>query len=263
MTINAIRSFTVKYALPIFVGLLFALIYLPILILVIFSFNDVAFPYAWSGFSLKWYHELFATEEIWVVLKNSLIIAVSSVCLSLSLGLSLIFYAGRDRLEKVLPLFYSNLLFPEIVLAVSLLSLFTFFYVPLGLPSLIAGHTLLGLGYVVPILGTRFTQIDRNLIEASLDLGATLNQTFFKVIIPVLMPGIIASGLLVFVISFDDFLLAFFCAGPETQTLPLYIFAMIRMGVSPTINALSTLLIALSGLCVMIFFSVKSKIWIF
>jgi spermidine/putrescine transport system permease protein len=260
---NFIRAIFSRIALPAFVLGLFFFVYLPIFILVVFSFNKVDFPYEWVGFSLKWYKELVTSPEIWHVFKNSLIVAFSSVVLSLSMALFLIYYSSQSNLRRLLPIFYANLLFPEIVLAVGLLSLFTFFFIPLGIPSLIAGHTLLGLGYAVPILAASFAKIDKSIIEASLDLGATINQTFYKVIIPALLPSIIAAGLLVFIISFDDFLLAFFCAGPETQTLPLYIFAMIRSGVSPTINALSTLLILLSGILVLIFFSLKSKIRIF
>ena len=151
----------------------------------------------------------------------------------------------------------------KLVLAVGLLLLFTFFSVPPGLFPLIAGHTVLGLGYVVPILSARFAEIDPALIEASLDLGASLNQTFLRIIVPLLVPALIAAGLLVFVISFDDFLIAFFCAGTEAQTLPLYIFATIRTGISPLLNALSTLLLVVSSFLVLLFCWLQSKIRIF
>lgn len=141
--------------------------------------------------------------------------------------------------------------------------LFTYFAVPSGLFALIAAHTVLGFGYVVPILASRFNELDYSIIEASLDLGASLNQTFVKIVIPLLLPALIAAGLLVFIISFDDFLLAFFCAGTSAQTLPLYIFALIRTGISPLINALSTLLLLMSSIGLLIFCSLKSKIRIF
>jgi len=148
---------------------------------------------------------------------------------------------------------------PEIVLAVGLLSLFSFFSVSLGATTLIVGHTLLGLGYVIPILHGRFAEMDANLIEASYDLGATQRQTFFKIVLPLLSPALIAAGLLVFIISLDDFIISFFCAGASVQTLPLYIFTVIRTGASPMINALSTIMLLVSSVLVLAlsFFQVK------
>ncbi len=232
-------------------------------IIVVFSFNNAAFPYQWVGFSLRWYQELFQSHEILEAFKNSLIVACSASLLSLTLGALFIFFSSHNKLRNTIPLFFGSILIPEIVVAVGLLSLFTLFSIPLGLTTLIASHTILGLGYVIPILSIRFAEIDNSIIEASLDLGASIMQTFFKIILPLLMPALIASGLLVFIISFDDFLISFFCAGTDAQTLPLYIFAMIRTGVSPTINALSTLLLLLSSLFVLIFGSLKTKTRIF
>lgn len=249
--------------LSVMVIVTFMFIYLPIVVLVLFSFNEVAFPYRWVGFSWNWYAELMQSEEIWQVVKNSCIVACSSVVLSLTMGIFLVFYTSHSRLRLFLSLFYANLFFPEIMLAVGLLLLFTFCSIPQGLITLIVGHTVLGLGYVVPILSTRFNEVDPALIEASLDLGASINQTFFRIVVPLLVPALIAAGLLVFVISFDDFLIAFFCAGTEAQTLPLFIFATIRTGISPLLNALSTLLLVVSSLLVLIFCWLQSKIRIF
>ncbi len=256
-------NFLKKMALPMFVFLVFAFLYLPIIVLIVFSCNKIAFPYRWAGFSLEWYRELLESTEIWHAVKNSLIVALSAVFLSLTMGLTFIFYTARTKYEKVIPFFYGNLVFPEIILAVSLLALFTFFAIPTGLLALIAAHTVLAFGFVVPILAARFQELDYSIIEASLDLGASLNQTFIRIVIPLLLPALVAAGLLVFVISFDDFLLAFFCAGTSAQTLPLYIFALIRTGISPVINALSTLLLVVSSVGVLIFCSLKSKIRIF
>lgn len=261
--ITFFKKFFSHYSLPAAVALTFLFIYTPIMVLILFSFNKVAFPYRWVGFSWHWYIELLGSEEIWSVVKNSCIVAACSVILSLTMGILLVFYTLQSKLRHCLSLFYANLLFPEIMVAVGLLLLFTFFSIPTGLISLIAGHTVLGLGYVVPILSARFAEIDPALIEASLDLGASINQTFLRVIVPLFIPALVAAGLLVFVISFDDFLIAFFCAGTESQTLPLYIFATIRTGISPILNALSTLLLLLSSLLVLIFCWLQSKIRIF
>lgn len=252
-----------RFGLPLFVASLYAFIYIPIAVLVLFSFNSVAFPYHWVSFSWRWYQELLQSPGIWLAFKHSLIVASSAVTLSLMMGLLIVFYSMHSKIKEVLSLFYINLMIPEIVLSVGLLSFFMLFSVPLGLTTLIAGHTLLGLGYVVPILSAGFAQLDIRVIEASLDLGATLNQTFYKIVIPLLMPSIIASGLLVFIISFDDFVLSFFCSGATAQTLPVYIYAMIRSGVYPTINALSTILLLVSSLFVLLFVSLKTRVRIF
>jgi len=242
-----------SYIVPIAVAALYLFLYIPIFVLIIFSFNDNAFTCAWSSFTTHWYYDLFAATEVWYALKNSLIIASSSVFLSLAIGSSLIFFGNRDTVQRLLILFYGSLAMPEIVLAAGLLSFFSFFAVPLGAMTLIVGHTLLGLGYVIPILYSRFIELDESLIEASYDLGATQRQTFFAIVLPLLMPALVAAGLLVFIISLDDFLISFFCAGASVQTLPLYIFSVIRTGSSPMINALSTIMLIFSSVCVLLF----------
>jgi len=241
------------YVMPLFVAALYFLLYIPIFVLVVFSFNDNAITYSWLGFTTEWYVDLFSSAEVWEALYNSLFVALFSVVLSLTLGSVFIFFGNRDRVRQLLILFYGSLAMPEIVLAVGLLSLFSFFAVPLGAATLIAGHTLLGLGYVVPILYARFVELDINLIEASYDLGATRRQTFFSIVLPMLAPAMIAAGLLVFIISLDDFIISFFCAGASMQTLPLYIFAVIRAGASPMVNALSTILLISSSFFVLLF----------
>jgi len=139
------------------------------------------------------------------------------------------------------------------VLAVGLLSFFSLLWVPLGLTTLIAAHTLIGLGYVVPMIYTRFSELNYALTEVSMDLGATRTQTFMRIILPLLSPTLFASALLVFIISLDDFVISFFCSGATTQTLPMYIFSVIRSGATPTVNALSTVLLGVSSLFVILF----------
>lgn len=238
---------------------LYLFLYIPIIVLVLFSFNDNEFTYQWSSFSLRWYRELFASTEIWDALKNSLIVATSSVFLSITMGVLLVFYSGNSFFKKSFLLFYGNLAVPEIVLAVGMLSFFAFFSIPLGLTTLIAGHTLIGLGYVVPIVHSRFIELDDRYTEASLDLGATQGQTLMKVVLPLLSPALFAAGLLVFIISLDDFVISFFCAGSSAQTLPIYIFSMIRAGASPVVSALSTVLLGMSSILVLIFSSLQIK----
>jgi spermidine/putrescine transport system permease protein len=238
---------------PCFVTLFYLLLYVPIFVLILFSFNNNAITYNWLGFTAQWYMDLFESVEVWEVLGNSLFVACTSVCLSLLFGLGVLFFGSPAVLNRFLFLFYGCLAIPEIVLAVGLLSVFSFFAVPLGASTLIAGHTLLGLGYVVPILHARYAEMDTSLLEASYDLGATKQQTFLSIILPLLAPAMVAAGLLVFIISLDDFLISFFCAGASMQTLPLYIFAVIRSGASPMVNALSTFLLLISMCCVLLF----------
>jgi spermidine/putrescine transport system permease protein len=247
-----------------FIALLYLFLYIPIAVLVVFSFNSAPFPAPWKGFSLEWYKQLLSSAPLWKAFYNSLIVSFSATCLSIFMALGLIYYhTATGRLRRLFIFLYINTIVPELVLAVGLLSLFSFFNVPLGLQTLIIAHTVLGFGYAVPIIYTRFLGLDKRMIEASLDLGASYGQTFWRIILPLLFPALSAAGLLVFILSFDDFILSFFCSGSEAQTLSLYIFSMIRSGVSPVVNALSTVLLVLSSLLVIIFCSLNTKTKIF
>lgn len=246
------------------ISLLYLFIYLPIIILVIFSFNNGSFPAPWVGFTVKWYKELFHSAALWHAFFNSLLVALSATALSLLMSVGLIYYQSCVRpIGNLMYVFYGAVFIPEIVFAMALLSFLSLCSIPLGITTLIAGHTILGLGYAVPIIVASYESLDARMREASLDLGATRSQTFFKITLPLLKVPLLIAGLLVFIISFDDFIVSFFCAGSEAQTLSLYIYSMIRIGISPVINALSTLLLALSALLVFIFCSLtlRAKIW--
>lgn len=264
---KAMRSSFMNILLPCGVGLVFTFLYVPIIVMSTFSFNSVQFPYHWVSFSTRWYYELWESTEIWEALYNSLIVAMTTVLLSLTMGVLFIYYAaqyvGGRKLDRLMTLFYGNLMMPEIVLAVGLMSFFILLGAPLGMTTLIAGHTVIGFGYVIPLVYARFREIDYSVVEASLDLGASIHQTFLYIILPLLKPALAASGLLVFIISFDDFLISFFCTGTTAQTLPIYIFSMIHAGVSPVINALSTLMLVFSTLLVMVYFSLSGRNRIF
>lgn len=238
-------------------------LYVPILILIIFSFNTKSFPAPWDHFTLHWYKELFNNKDIWTSFLNSLMVALFATFLSLGMGIFLIFFkATGGEIRKTIPFFYGNLIIPETILALSLLSYFTFFKIELGMTTLIVSHTVLGLGFVIPILYTRYLHLDPKLNEASQVLGANARQTFFKITLPLLRPTLIATGLLIFILSFDDFILSYFCAGNSIQTLSLYLLSMLRSGISPIVNALSAVLLFLSSMLVMLFFSprIRSKI---
>ncbi len=239
----------------------FLFLYAPIVVLILFSFNASPMPYTFNGFTTEWYVQLYHSQEAWIALKNSLIVAISTVVLSCVMAWSLVYY-GNVHIHRSYPLFYGPLCIPEVVVAVGLLGFFAACSIPLSLLTLIAGHTLLGLGYAVPIIAARYDELDKHLTEASLDLGATRTQTMRRIIFPLLFPAFVSAALLIFVVSLDDFVIAFFCAGPQTQTLPLYIYSVVRTGGSPIVNALSSLLIIGGGMLILIFACRQERHWI-
>ena len=235
-----------KNLLSCYVVLFCIFLYLPITILTVYSFNQGGFPAQWQQFSLCWYDDLLHSVEIWRAFQNSIIVAMSSACLSVLF--SLMFVCGAKHVRtNIAYMFYGNILVPDIVIAIGILSLFSYFQVPLGLITLIIGHTVLGLGFAIPLLKTRFDELDTRLVEASLDLGASYFYTFRFIILPFLYPAMIVATLLVMIVSFDDFVISFFCSGSSTQTLSLYVFTMIRSGISPIVNALSTIMLLVSS----------------
>lgn len=252
------RKWFSKILSPLFVGFGYLFLYLPMLVMILFSFNSSSSSANWTGFSFRWYVNLFYSAEMLDSLYVSLIVALCSTILSVLLGTFLVFATRWWKSFFLLNYFYPNIILPDIVLAICILSIFVFFKIPVGYGSLIVGHTLLGLGFVIPIVRARFVELDPVLTEASLDLGASYFQTFRKVILPLLMPSLIASSLLVFTISLDDFLVAFFCSSPTVQTLSIYIYSAVRTGLDPTINAISTLLLVVSSIFILILTSLKA-----
>lgn len=223
--------------------------YLPLLVLIVYSFNDGK-SMVWKGFSLRWYRELFTySENIWQAFRYSIGVAVVSGLLSTVIGtlgaIALKWYSFKSKkylqLLTVLPL-----VVPDIIIGVSLLIMFASIHWKLGLLTIFIAHTTFNIPYVLFIVMARLEEFDYSVVEAAYDLGATERQAFQKVILPMLFPGIISGFLMAVTLSFDDFVITFFVAGPGSSTLPLRIYSMIRLGVSPVINALSVILIALS-----------------
>ena len=242
------RQYFIKFSQPILIGVTYLFLYLPIAVLAIFSFNDATVPTKWVGFSLRWYKELINNPEILEAFQTSIIVALSSTFLSVLFGTIFVISSKWWKKQYYFNLFYPNIILPDIILAIGVLSMFTFFRMPMGYTSLISGHTLLGLGFVIPILRARFNELDPIFTEASLDLGATYPQTFKKIIIPLLSPALIASSLLIFTLSLDDFFISFFCSSPSVQTLPVYVYSIARMGIDPTINAISAVFLTVSSI---------------
>jgi spermidine/putrescine transport system permease protein len=247
--------------LKFFAFICYFFLYLPLIVIVVFSFNSDRFPAPWKSFTFDWYKELiFSSGALWDSFGISLQVAFCSTILSLIMSLMFLYWVAHGaKLAKWTTLFYGNLIIPEIVLAVALLSFFTIFHIPLGYISLIISHTLLGLGFSLPILYSRYSQLDPKLYEASLVLGATIRQTFFKVAVPQLKSALFSTALLVFVLSFDDFVLSYFCAGSQSQTLSLYLLSMLRSEVSPVVNALSSILLIISTSLALVYFTLSKR----
>lgn len=252
------ESLFIRCAHPLIVGLTYALLYVPLLVVVIFSFNDSVSTTEWAGFSLRWYKELFQSPEVLEALRASLIVASSATLLSLVLGTCLVIASTWKAMDIWFRLFYINIVTPDIIIALSVLLIFSVLNMPIGYGSIITGHTILGLGFVVPIVRARFVELDPILTEASLDLGATYFQTFRKIIFPLLAPSLIASALLVFTLSLDDFLVAFFCSSPVVQTLSVHVYSVTRSGIDPTVNAISTLFLTVSMVLILTLYFMRA-----
>ncbi|MBR8700464.1 Inner membrane ABC transporter permease protein YdcV [Fusobacterium sp. DD29] len=223
--------------------------YIPLLILIVFSFNEGK-SMVWKGFSLKWYKELFLySDNIWKAFRYSVGIAAVSGIISTAIGtlgaISLRWHEYKYK-KYLQVLTYIPLVIPEIILGVSLLILFATIKLELGFTTIFIAHTTFNIPFVLFIILSRLEEFDYSIVEAAYDLGATEWQTLTKVVIPSIFPGIISGFLISVTLSFDDFVTTFFVAGPGSSTLPLRIYSMIRLGVSPVINALSVLLIGIS-----------------
>ncbi len=234
----------------IFSGLMFLYMYLPLLVLTFYSFNNSAYSAGWQGFTLKWYTRMFRDARLREALQNSLTVALVAVSISavlgtmMAVGLARYRFAGKTLYRGIS---YLPLIIPDIAIAISTLVFLAVVSIPLSLWTIVAAHVVFCLAYIAIVVSSRISGLDPHLEEAALDLGATPLQAFIKVLLPELMPAIIAGCLLSFVLSMDDFLIASFTAGTGSTTLPMEIFSRIRTGVKPDINALSVMLILLSG----------------
>ncbi|MBX9686958.1 MAG: ABC transporter permease [Candidatus Obscuribacterales bacterium] len=220
--------------------------YLPILVLIVFSFDESRLAVRWTGFTFAWYKALLNEDTLISAFKNSLLVASISVIVAgamgtmAAIGLARLRFAGEDFYRALLML---PIIIPEIAMAVAALSLFLAMGLKLSLATIIVSHIVFCVAYVTLTVMGRLEGMDPKLEEAAQDLGAPPLVAFFKVTLPLLMPGIIAGCLLAFVLSLDDFIITQFTAGVGDTTLPLWIYGSVKFGVKPTINALSTLMI--------------------
>lgn len=234
--------------------LMMAFIYMPIAMIVIFSFNDTRLSGSWKGFTFDWYVSLFDNRHVMEALMNSITVALISTVISTILGtlaaLSLR-NLGRKGKAGMNGLLYLPVIIPDIIMGLSLLVLFNQFQVDLGKTTIIIAHITFSLSYVYVVVTARLANMGKQLEEAAQDLGATRWQTFRHVTLPQISPGIIAGALIAFTLSLDDFMVSFFVAGPSSTTLPIYIYSQVKRGISPEINALCTLLILVSVALIM------------
>lgn len=238
---------TGKFSLSLFLTAMLFL-YIPLIIIVVFSFNDSRTSMGWEGFSLRWYEELFfRSSSLWRSVWNSVIVAFSSATLSTFIGTlgAIGLYWYKFRMSKTIQVCsFMPMLLPEIIIGVSLLIFFTGVRLETGLFTIFLAHTTFNIPFVLMIVTARLEEFDFTIIEAAHDLGAKEIHALTKVILPAAFPGIVSGFLIAITLSLEDYVITFFVTGPGASTLPLHIESMIRFGVSPVINALSVVIIA-------------------
>lgn len=243
-----------------YAAIIYALFYIPVLVMIQFSFNDAKRNYSWEGFTTAWYGKLFSfrNHDLWEALVYSLIIAVVATVISVvigvlgGIGLKKFHFRGKKFINLML---YVPIVVPEIVLAVSMLIIFMTIGIKLGMGTIVIGHCTFCIPYAVVTIKGRISGDNDTLQEASMDLGANRVQTFWRVTIPSIMPGIMSAAFLSFTLSIDDVIMSNMLASARQSTLPVLILSVNRTGITPDINALTTLmvLIMVFGMLVMNF----------
>jgi len=235
------------------VVLVYAFLHLPIVVLVVFSFNNSKFTVDWSGFTLHWYQRLLERADILQGLRASLLVGGAATLISTVLGtmLALALARGRFRGRQAFKGFlYLPIVTPEIVVGISLLILFALLQFPLGLMTITIAHVAFCISFVVVVVLARLEGMDRHLEEAAMTLGADEVASFWRITFPQLRPGIFAGALLAFIMSFDDFVITSFVSGSGSSTLPIVVYGMVRKTIEPSINAISTLILLVTAVLI-------------
>jgi spermidine/putrescine transport system permease protein len=252
---SGLRFFRVVFGT--WTALVFAFLYVPIFVLVAYSFNTSRLNIRWEGFTFRWYAEIWSNTPLLRAAGNSVVIAVGTTILSVVLGTlgAWLLHRYRFRGRRVIDaLVGTPVAMPEIIMGVSLLVLFATLAVPLGFGTVIIAHVTFCFPFVLLTVRARLAGLDPALEEAALDLGATPLQAFWLVIVPCLRPAIIAGGLLAFTLSMDEVIVTYFTASPGSATLPLRIFGLAKVGLNPMLNALSALFIGATVAVVLVAF---------
>jgi len=226
--------------------LAYAFLYAPLVIVVAYSFNDSRLNAEWVGFTLSWYEKLFGNEKMLKAAWNSLVIGLTASAVSTVLGTMAGYAMYRYRMRLLPVLVLAPIAIPEILMGVSLLIFFVMLNITLGMVSIVLSHIAFCVGFVAIVVRSRLAGMDESLTEAARDLGATPWQAFRLVTLPLIMPGVVAGALMAFTLSIDDFVITFFTAGVGSSTLPLQIYTMVKIAVTPEVNAVSTLLMLLT-----------------
>tara|TARA_R110000868_G_scaffold169102_1_gene403963 strand:- start:2191 stop:2964 length:774 start_codon:yes stop_codon:yes gene_type:complete len=228
-----------------YLSAIYLFFYIPIIVLIVYSFNDTQYSLVWQGFTWHWYNDLFHDSDLWIAALHSLILGVTAATLATAIGtltaVSLYRYhfAGRKALYGLI---FILILSPEIVTGASLLIMYTLLHMPLGFITLLLSHTSFCVPFVIVTVYGRLVSFDNNIFEAAKDLGASDAAIFRRIMIPMLWPALAAGWLMSFTLSLDDVIISYFVAGPEYDILPLRIYSMVRSGVKPEINALCSVL---------------------
>lgn len=240
--------------------LIYAVLYIPIVVMMAFSFNNQRYNYYWNGFTTQWYGKLFQNSALIDSLWYSLIIAVLATIISVvigtlgALGLKRYEFRGKKLINNML---YVPIIVPEIVLAVALLIIFMNVGLALGMGSILIGHCTFCIPYAVVTIKGRISGDGNSLEEASMDLGANRIQTFFRVTLPSIMPGVMSAAFLSFTLSIDDVVMSNMLAGAKNSTLPVLILSMNKTGITPDVNALTTLMILAIVACMVLSNGIK------
>lgn len=243
-----------KIAKNLYLSLVYAFLYIPIIVVVVYSFNNATHSLVWHGFTFKWYQYLLQDRSLLIVAWHSLIIGVSAATIGTLIAIiaasSLYRYKffGKKLLHGLL---FILIVMPDIVMATSLLMMYSLLNIPLGFWTLLLAHITLCVPFITIIIFSRMITLNKFIFEAAKDLGATDSVIFKKILIPLLWPGILSGWLIGFTLSLDDVIISYFVTGPGFQILPLKIYSLVRMGVKPEINALCTILLVLTLLMIL------------
>ncbi|TXH59886.1 MAG: ABC transporter permease [Bacteroidia bacterium] len=242
---NSLGQYNSKWAI---IGgtVAFLFLYIPLIVVILFSFNESRVGVNWTGFTFKWYKILFADKDLIAAALNSLLIALISSAVSVVLGTLAGVALSKYKVPLLSILIMIPIAAPELLVGVALLLFFILINFTLGITSIILAHIAFCISFVAISVKTRMYGLDESIIDAARDLGASPFKAFYLILIPSIMPGIIAGGLMAFTLSIDDFVITFFTAGLGSTTLPLAIYAMLKMGVTPEVNAASTMIIVVT-----------------
>lgn len=232
-----------------YLTLFFTFLYLPLVVLVMLSFNDATRSQLWHGFTLDWYKAIFSDSDTFSIALNSLYIGIiSATCASLigTLGATALYryqFQGKKLLNGIT---FLLIIIPDLLLGVALLTIFVFLHIKLGFWSLLLAHITFCIPFVIVTVYSRLSTLNKHLFEAAQDLGASDWQSFKQIFLPLLLPAIIIGWLLSFSLSIDDLVISFFVSGPDFPILPLYIYSSVRAGPTPELNALCSLLLVIT-----------------